>query len=198
MARNASSIKAERLARARRATLVRRVQTTVIGVAVAGLLGFLLFRAASGGPSVEGSASPGQPAPEVEMTDFGGERFALADFGGTPVVLNFWASWCPNCVAEMPDFERVHQDLEGQVAFLGVNQRDSRSAADDLAEETGVTYRLARDPAGRVYDAFGGTGMPTTAFIDADGNVVDVVVGQLSESQLRDYIQRHFGVSGGA
>jgi cytochrome c biogenesis protein CcmG/thiol:disulfide interchange protein DsbE len=144
--------------------------------------------------SVEGRAAPGGTSPAVSLVDFEGKPLSLADYNGTPVVLNFWASWCPNCVAEMPDFEKVHQELKGEVAFIGVDQRDDRRAAEDLAHETGVTYRLAEDPDGRVFDAFGGVGMPTTAFIDGDGNVVDVVTGQLNEELLREYIDRSFGV----
>ncbi len=53
----------------------------------------------------------------------------------------------PPCLAEMPDFERVHQQLSGQVAFLGITQ-DTQAPAAERAEQTGVTYDLARDPAG--------------------------------------------------
>ena len=164
------------------------------------VVGFLAVR----GPgrasdvSVEGRAAPGRTSPDVQLVDFDGDQFALSDYHGTPVVLNFWASWCPNCVAEMPDFEKVHQDVKEQVAFIGIDQRDDRSAAEDLAHQTGVTYRLAEDPDGRVFDAFGGVGMPTTVFIDADGRVVDVVTGQLNEALLRDLINRSFGDDGRA
>jgi thiol-disulfide isomerase/thioredoxin len=156
------------------------------------LLGFVLFQGISSRKN--GRAQPGRPAPSVELTDFEGQRFSLAEYRGAPLVVNFWASWCPNCVAEMPDFEKVHQALKGEVEFVGIDQRDARGPAEDLARETGVTYRLAEDPSGEVFDAFGGLGMPTTAFIDADGHVVDVVTGQLSEGQLRDFITRSFGI----
>jgi cytochrome c biogenesis protein CcmG, thiol:disulfide interchange protein DsbE len=145
--------------------------------------------------SVEGLATPGTTSPEVHLVDFDGEPLALADYRGTPVVLNFWASWCPSCAAEMPVFEKVHQDLKAEVAFLGIDQRDDLSAAEELADRTGVTYRLAEDPDGRVFDAFGGVGMPTTAFIDVNGEVVDIVAGELNEELLRDYIARSFGVN---
>jgi len=148
------------------------------------LLVFLLFQGSRNHPSVSGGAA----APEIRLTDFEGERFALSDYSGTPIVLNFWASWCPSCAAEMPAFEKVHRDLDGEVAFIGIDQRDQRSAADDLARRTGVTYRLAEDPHGRAFDAFGAAGMPTTVFIDPQGNISDVVTGQLSEDQLRVYI----------
>lgn len=181
------------LAAARRRAMLRKAQGAAIVVALVGALGFILLQRSGDGPASGGTAGPGQPAPAIEMTDFEGERFRLSDYEGTPVVLNFWASWCPNCIAEMPDFERVYQANKGDVEFLGVNQRDQRRAADELAAETGVTYRLSEDPSGEVFDSFLSLGMPTTVFIGADGNIVDVVTGQLNETQLQDYITRSFG-----
>lgn len=110
-------------------------------------------------------------------------------------MVNFWASWCPSCAAEMPAFEQVHQRFDETVEFLGVNHSDRRSSAEELADSTGVTYRLAEDPDGELFAAFGGTGMPTTAFIDADGGVAEVVVGQISAEQLTSLIQEHLEVS---
>lgn len=161
-------------------------------VVVAAGLGLALSRAPGGDVAVSGTVTLGGPAPDITMTDFEGERFELSDFEGKPLVVNFWASWCPNCVAEMPDFERVHQATAGEIGFLGINQSDARNAAEELARQTGVTYRLASDPQGEIFNAFGGAGMPTTVFIDASGAVVDVVVGQLSKETLTEYVERSF------
>lgn len=146
-----------------------------------------------------GDASP--PAPDrghlsVALSDFDGGEFTLETYRGRPVVVNFWASWCPSCAAEMPAFEQVHRRFEGTVEFLGINHSDRRSSAEELARSTGVTYRLAEDPEGQLFIAFGGTGMPTTGFIDADGRIADVVVGQLSAQQLISLIEEHLEVSG--
>ncbi|MGH2693223.1 MAG: TlpA family protein disulfide reductase [Actinomycetota bacterium] len=146
------------------------------------------------GTGGDGTVAMGESAPELTLTDFEGSQFSFADYEGTPLVVNFWASWCPFCVSEMPDFERVHQALGDEVVFLGVDQRDRRDRALELARQTGVTYRLVWDPRGEVFDAFGGPGMPTTAFIDAEGTVVEVIPGQLSAGLLRDHIQRNFGI----
>jgi cytochrome c biogenesis protein CcmG/thiol:disulfide interchange protein DsbE len=183
-----SAADAQRKARNR---LIAWISAGVVGVAL--LAGFLL---ASPTPedaaTVEGKASEGTVAPSVEMVGFDGETIALADYAGTPVVLNFWASWCPFCVAEMPDFEDVSNAHIDEVVFVGVNLQDDAGAADSLAVETGVTYQLARDPQGVVYSAFGGIGMPTTVFIDADGVVRDVVTGKLSAEDLEAKIDQHF------
>jgi cytochrome c biogenesis protein CcmG/thiol:disulfide interchange protein DsbE len=162
-----------------------------LGVAL--LVGFLLSSPTpDDAATVEGEASEGTVAPSVEMVGFGGETIALADYTGTPVVLNFWASWCPFCVAEMPDFQDVSNAHIGDVVFVGVNLQDDAGAADSLAVETGVTYQLARDPQGVVYSAFGGIGMPTTVFIDAEGVVRDVTTGKLSRQDLEAKIDQHF------
>jgi cytochrome c biogenesis protein CcmG/thiol:disulfide interchange protein DsbE len=144
---------------------------------------------------VEGVAAVGRPAPRVELPGLRGGRVRLADLRGRPVVLNFWASWCPPCLAEMPEFERVHRRLGARVAFLGVNQRDQAQAAERLARSTGVTYPLAADPAGRAFDAFGGLGMPTTVLIGADGTVADIFAGQLDETLLSERIRSVLGVA---
>lgn len=155
-------------------------------------LGLALSRAPRGDGTASGTVALGQPAPDIVMTDFEGRRFELSDYEGKPLVVNFWASWCPNCAAEMPDFEKVHQAAAGEIGFLGINQSDARGPAEDLARATGVTYRLAVDPQGEIFQIFGALGMPTTAFIDASGNVVDVLVGQLSRDALTEYIERSF------
>jgi len=139
-----------------------------------------------------GAAAVGSHAPDVDMAAFNGDRVSLSQFTGTPIVLNFWATWCPFCVAEMPDFEKVKQATEGRVQFIGVNLQDDAGAANDLVGDTGVTYLLTRDPQGVVYNAFGGVAMPTTVFIDADGIVREVATGQLSKVQLESKIAQYF------
>jgi thiol-disulfide isomerase/thioredoxin len=131
---------------------------------------------------------------DIVLTDFSGSRFTLADYEGKPLVVNFWASWCPTCTAEMPAFERVYQGFDGRVEFIGINNNDQRSAAEELARSVGVTYRLAEDPEGEAFTAFGGTGMPTTILIDAEGRVAETVAGGLTEEQLRSLIAQHLGL----
>jgi cytochrome c biogenesis protein CcmG, thiol:disulfide interchange protein DsbE len=124
-----------------------------------------------------------------------GPGFDLDDVGDRPLVINFFASWCPTCIAEMPEFERVHRALGARVTFLGVSQSDAPGASIDLAEETGITYETAIDERGEFFHAIGGLGMPTTVFIRSGGEIAEVWVGQLSAETLRSLIADVFGVT---
>ena len=109
-------------------------------------------------------------------------------------MVNFFASWCAPCRREMRAFQAVYEDVDGSVAFLGIDNRDIRSDALDLVRETGVRYRLAFDPEGDAAREFGVLAMPTTVFVSADGVMIDRVFGEMSEGQLRRAIRLLFGV----
>ena len=142
------------------------------------------------GTTVSGGAtSPAEGRLEVGFERFDGSRASLAEYRGRPVVVNFWASWCPPCVSEMPTFEQVHQRHRDRVAFLGLNLQDDPDDAARLAERTGVTYDLGRDRRGDAFRAFGGVGMPTTIFVSADGEVLATRTGDLSR-ELEDLVRR--------
>ena len=137
------------------------------------------------------SSADDAPAPDFALEYFDGERQQLDDLVGRPVVLNFWASWCPACVAEMPAFGEVHRRLGDQVEFIGVNMQEvDMDAAMELVNETRVDYRLVHDRDGAIYRQFGGVAMPTTVFINADGEVARVHAGTLFENDLEALIKR--------
>lgn len=183
----------------RRAATTKRVRAVAAGAVLAiavAALGFLLFRAGSAGVGFSGDLRVGGRLETLSLPRLeGGGAVSYADLSDRPVVLNFFASWCPNCIAEMPDFERVHQSLGDRVAFLGVSQGDAPAASIDLAHQTGITYPTAIDQAGSFFRAVGGVGMPTTVLIHPGGEIADVWVGQLNATTLEQLIERHFGVS---
>ncbi|GMQ84855.1 MAG: hypothetical protein BMS9Abin07_0420 [Acidimicrobiia bacterium] len=163
----------------------RSFLTLIVGLAV-------VAAACTSTPSGSGTdeAPQGDPAPTASFVMFDGSTATLADYQGRPVVVNFWASWCPSCVAEMSAaFKPAQEQLGDQVAFLGMNLQDDRERALSLVEETGVLFDLGEDQTGELYLEFGGIGMPFTAFIDAEGNVVKDHNGPLSEQQLVELIQ---------
>jgi len=146
-----------------------------------------------GGPGVTKPTSFDLPA----LTDAG--RVRLSDFHGRPVVVNFFASWCSSCDFELPGFAKVSDELRDKVTFVGVNALETGDPLY-LPKRHGIEWwPLASDIGGAnhsgLHDALGGgTGMPVTAFYDADGRLLAVEKAALPESSLRDELHRLYGV----
>jgi cytochrome c biogenesis protein CcmG, thiol:disulfide interchange protein DsbE len=112
-------------------------------------------------------------------------RVRLEELRGTPVVLNFWASWCDPCRAEIGLLERQWRDVEpAGVLMLGVNQQDARDDALAFLADRGVTFPSVRDPGKDTAHAWGVTGTPETFFVSNDGEVVAHVIGTISKEQM--------------
>lgn len=137
------------------------------------------------------------PLPDMTLQGFaGGEPVALADYRGRPLVINFWASWCAPCVEEMPAFDQVATEVEGEVAFLGVDARDAPARAEEfIAELGGVSYDLAIDPDYAFASRVGVFGLPTTLFVDADGTIVRRATTPMDAAELRAALREHLGVA---
>lgn len=150
-------------------------------VAVAGVLGYRHIE------SVHGQSATTFPLARLD----GPGSSRLADWHGTPVVVNLFASWCPACLTEMPAFERASHDYAGRVIIVGVVSQDSPAAGLRLARQLGITYPLLADT-GRadLYSLLKGQGMPLTAFIGRDGTVTRVYSGELDEALLRQLIDQ--------
>ncbi len=142
--------------------------------------------------SAGGDAS-GDPAPDIALPNFEGETVRLSGFAGQGVVINYWASWCLPCLAELPGFEQVYQRYRGQVVFWGINLADDPTAALAVAAQTGITYPLAVDASGDTFAEFGAFAMPTTIFVSPDGKVLELHSGPLTAEQLEAKIASHFG-----
>ncbi len=146
----------------------------------------------AGGDDAPATAA-GPPLPDLAFERFDGTQASLADYRGRPLVINFWASWCPSCVAEMSAaFRPAQQELGDRVQFLGLDTQDERTAALRLVEETGVLFDLGDDPDGSLYVELGGLGMPFTLFVTADGAIAERHNGPLTRAQLTGKINEHF------
>ncbi|MEP7740273.1 TlpA disulfide reductase family protein [Nocardioides sp. 31GB23] len=100
-----------------------------------------------------------------------------------PVVVNLWASWCGPCRNEMPMLAQAAR-RHPEVQFVGINTQDRQEAAADLLSETGVTYPQLVDVDAVVLDDTRVPGLPVTLAVDADGRIVDRVIGEVSRSEL--------------
>lgn len=124
-------------------------------------------------------------AAQVRFTAADGSSTNAAAFRGTPLVLNMWATNCKPCVKEMPAFDEVAAERAGEVAVIGVNVFDDASTAAEFAADLGVTYPQYNDPDGALSTALAVTGLPATAFFDADGTLIDVHQGAYTADELR-------------
>jgi thiol-disulfide isomerase/thioredoxin len=133
----------------------------------------------------------GTPVPTTQFPKLEGGLGSLADYKGTPVVLNFFGSWCVPCRKETPDLQKVHEELGGKVRFLGLAVNDSVRDAKAFVIQFGATYDIGRDANGKLFSELGGVNMPSTFFVSAEGKIVAAHAGALSASTLRDLVTKN-------
>jgi thiol-disulfide isomerase/thioredoxin len=119
----------------------------------------------------------------------------VAGLVGTPYVVNFWASWCTECVEEVPYLQEVADVAAGRFQVLGVNFLDAEEGALLAAPDFGLRYPSLFDPEGKLGEAFPVPGLPVTFFVDTDGSIVGTQTGPFdSADDLRDAIEQELGV----
>lgn len=163
----------------------RIVVLVVISVAMAAFLTLLGWGLANREPPTgrSGATRVGKPAPEFSLPRLDGGSLALADLRGAPAVVNFWASWCPPCRAELPLLEATSKEYP-EVRFVGVNIQDTAVAATSTARTYALSYPNVYDETSRIAVDYGVVGLPVTFFLDAEGTVVRRAVGALSPAGL--------------
>ncbi len=156
-------------------------------------LSFLLLTACGAKPA---EISPTTTETIVTAPDFtaytgDGKAVQLSNYFGKPIVLNFWASWCPPCKAEMPDFEEAFLTLGDQVQFLMVNLTvgsETLESASGYVASQNYTFPVLYDTKGTASYTYGIQSIPTTFFIDAEGNLVAQATGAINAAALQQGI----------
>ena len=130
----------------------------------------------------------GRKAPDFNMTDWDGNTVRLSDFFGKPVVINFWASWCPPCRVEMPDFNRVYADIGNEVQFLMINLADGQQETVEIAkryiESNNFSFPVYFDTRREGSRAYSIRYIPTTLFINKEGHIAVEDQGAINENAL--------------
>lgn len=152
-------------------------------LALLALMGWGIVRNASG-PVASGAA------PDLALTTFQGETITLSELRGRVVVINFWASWCPPCREEAPYLERTWRKYrDRKVTFIGVNYADTEKKALAFIEEFDITYPNGPDVGTRIAQAYRIQGVPETFFVDKQGRMRGMHLGQLRPPQLDEKIE---------
>ena len=144
---------------------------------------------------VTGILEVGSPAPDFEVELLDGSTFRLSDHlatEGKPVVLNFWASWCPPCRAEMPDFNRFAEAKPG-ITVIGVAIEDDEMAARSFVDELDISYLIGLDEAGTIGIQYPHLGLPATWVIGSDGTIRYEAFGQVTFEFLNQIAVQEFG-----
>lgn len=131
----------------------------------------------------------GAQAPEFTAVDLDGAPVRLSDYRGRPVWINFWATWCPPCRAELPEINAVYQDAQNQgLVLLAVSVSEDRATVLNYLTKTGYSIPAVLDDDGGVANRYAVSGLPMHVFIDKEGIVRDIRVGGLNQRAMREQL----------
>ena len=128
-------------------------------------------------------------APDFTVLDADGNTVRLSELFGKPIVLNFWASWCPPCKGEMPEFNKVYGEVGQDITFIMVDlvdgQRETQEKGAQYVKGEGFTFPVYFDTEQEAANKYGISSIPTTIFIDKDGYIVTGAQGAIDEKTLQ-------------
>lgn len=137
----------------------------------------------------------GAKAPSFALADMKGEKVSLDDFKGRIVILNFWATWCPPCRKEMPEFNKMDAELKksGEAVLLAINltdgRRETKSKVSQFMSSNKYGFRVLLDTEGEAADIFSIRGIPTTIVIDRDGVMREQIVGAATRDRVMSVVK---------
>jgi len=140
---------------------------------------------AASGQSADKTAAATQFAPNFNLKNLDGQNVTLAQYRDQkPVILDFWASWCPNCRRDMPRLNSWYQKYQNQVEIIGVNLQENESTVRDFISRQGINFPIVLDPAGHASQSYGVRYTNYHVLIDKSGQLVKTVPGDLGEDDL--------------
>lgn len=125
------------------------------------------------------------------LEDLNGNKVTLSELKGKKVFLNFWATWCPPCKAEMPDIEKLYQETkDSDLVILAINAGDDKSTVQDFITKNNYNFSVLLDTDGEVSRLYQVTGIPTSYFIDTEGYLDDGISGAISLESMKEYVNK--------
>ncbi|MFC1903230.1 TlpA family protein disulfide reductase [Chloroflexota bacterium] len=127
----------------------------------------------------------GRMAPDFTLLDMDGNEVGLSEFRGKVVLVNFWATWCPPCRAEMPDIESLYQEYKDKdVVVIGVDLREGEDKVRRFVQDGGYNWIFTMDATGKVGSEYRVRAIPTSFFLDKDGIIKAIHIGTMSKSAM--------------
>ena len=147
--------------------------------------------------STETTAARPEKMPDFKVYTMDGREITLYESFGKPLVVNFWATWCPPCKAEMPHFDELYKEYGDRVNFMMVNmtdgQRDTVAAVKSFIEDNGYSFPVYCDSDLSAAYAYSVSSIPLTLFFDAEGNILNYKSGTMSKIELEGMLLRMTG-----
>lgn len=141
--------------------------------------------------TVKSSENDKIPAINFKLKDLNGKEVSLSDFKGKKVFLNFWASWCPPCKGEMPDIEKLHVETKDtDLVILAVNIGEDNSTAKSFMEKNKYNFTVLLDSDQSIAAQYNIGAIPTSFFIDKEGNIVNSTRGGMTLEQMKNNISK--------
>lgn len=133
----------------------------------------------------------GSQTPDFALKGLNGQTVRLSELRGKPVMVNFWATWCPPCRQEMPDIEKAYKKYRDEgIVFLGVDQMEDPDIVQKFVKENGYSWVFLLDSEGEASKQFRASALPTTFFIDRQGVIRDMQIGALTAAQLESKLSK--------
>ncbi len=132
-------------------------------------------------------------APDFTLADLNGRRIRLGSLKGKVVFLNFWATWCPPCILEMPTMEKLHREFGSKgLVILAVNFRESTEQVKAFLKEYQLTFTTLLDPKGKVFELYQAWSLPTTTIVNKKGQAVGKVIGYRDwhKPEMKEFFRR--------
>jgi len=132
----------------------------------------------------------GKPAPDFSLKNIDGKEIHLSDFAGKPVMINFWATWCPPCQKEMPEIEKFyeHYNASGLVVLsINATSQDNIDNVKETIQKNQLTFPVLLDESGQVAWQYKLNGLPTSFFINSQGIIREIQIGEVNPSDLDGY-----------
>ncbi len=134
----------------------------------------------------------GEQAPDFELTTLEGEPIRLSELKGKKVILNFWATWCPPCKAEMPHMQNFYEDYAEtenvEIVAVNLTSGDREASVEEFVKDYGLTFPIPMDVEGEVGQKFQAVTIPTSYIIDTNGMIQHKIVGPMDETMIEDFV----------